>query len=183
LLVTGVYYLVGLYSLTDKHRTLESYAHGAHQKMTILPENSGFLPYWLLVVWSILPTSNVPTEQGAQVAAFSALNITQCYKSSKFARRTFDGPASAAEVTPFAGRLFGSWSFLSGLIRIYAAYNIQDRNLYFLALCTYLIVLSHFTTELLIYGTMKIGKGLAPPLFVATTSVVWMLAQWSFYVN
>jgi hypothetical protein len=101
----------------------------------------------------------------------------------QFARRTFDGPASTAEVTPLASRLFGSWSFLSGLVRLYAAYYIHDKNLYLLALCTYLIVLSHFAGELLVYGTMKIGKGLAPPLFVATTSVVWMLMQWSFYVD
>lgn len=151
--------------------------------MTILPEHSGFLPYWLLVVRSIPLPSSVNTEHGTQVFAFSVLNTTQCYSSSSFARRTFDGPASAAEVTPLASRLFGSWSLLSGLVRLYAAYNIHDKNLYFLALCTYVIVLSHFAGELLVYGTMKIGKGLAAPLFVATTSVVWMLTQWSFYVN
>jgi len=95
----------------------------------------------------------------------------------------FDGPASAAKVTPFTGRLFGCRSTLSGLIRLYAAYNNHGKHLYFLALCTYLIVFSHFTAELLAYGTMKIGKGLAPPLFVATTSVIWMLTQWSFYVE
>ena len=118
-----------------------------------------------------------------QVVGFSVLNTVQCYISANFARRTYDGPASATQVTPFAGRLFGSWSFLSGLVRLYAAYNIHDRHLYQLALCTYLIVLSHFTGELLVFGTMKIGKGLAPSLFVATTSVVWMLTQWSFYLE
>lgn len=66
---------------------------------------------------------------------------------------------------------------------MYAAYNIHDKNLYLLALCTYLIVLSHFTAELLVYGTMRFGKGLASPLVVATTSVIWMLTQWSFYVD
>lgn len=151
--------------------------------MTILPEHSGFLPYWLLVVWSIVFPCSVRTDHGNQVVAFSVLNTAQCYRSSSFARRTFDGPSSAAEVTPFASRLFGSWSFLSGLVRLYAAYNIHDKHLYLLALCTYLIVLSHFTGELLVYGTMKVGKGLASPLFVATTSVIWMLTQWSFYVN
>ena len=118
-----------------------------------------------------------------QVVGFSVLNTVQCYRSSKFVRRTFDGPASATEVTPFAGRLFGSWSFLSGLVRFYAAYNIHSEHLYRLTLCTYLIVLSHFAGELMVYGTMKFGKGLAPSLFVATTSVVWMLTQWSFYVE
>ncbi|KAL8962801.1 MAG: hypothetical protein Q9193_000854 [Seirophora villosa] len=132
----------------------------------MLPESSGLLPYWLLMV-----------------VAFSILNTIQCYKSAHFARRTFNGPSSEAEVTPFASRLFGSWSFLSALIRLYAAYHIHDAHLYFLALCTYLIVLAHFAGELLVYGTMKVGGGLAPPLFVASTSVVWMLTQWSFYVD
>ncbi|KAL9020796.1 MAG: hypothetical protein Q9185_001980 [Variospora sp. 1 TL-2023] len=134
--------------------------------MSMLPESTGLLPYWLLLV-----------------VAFSVLNTVQCYRSAHFARRTFNGPSSKAEVTAFAGRLFGSWSFLSALIRLYAAYHINDEHLYFLALCTYLIVLTHFTGELLVYGTLKVGTGLAPPLFVATTSVVWMLTQWSFYVN
>ncbi|KAL8806875.1 MAG: hypothetical protein Q9200_004882 [Gallowayella weberi] len=134
--------------------------------MSVLPESSGLLPYWLLVV-----------------VAFSVLNTVQCYNSAGFARRTFNGPTSGTEVTPFAGRLFGSWSFLSGLVRFYAAYNINDKNLYLLALSTYLIVLTHFAGELLVFGTMKVGKRLAPPLFVATTSVIWMLTQWSFYVH
>ncbi|CAL8582396.1 ergosterol biosynthesis protein [Xanthoria parietina] len=134
--------------------------------MSMLPESSGLLPYWLLVV-----------------VAFSVLNTVQCYNSVHFARRTFNGPTAAAEVTPFAGRLFGSWSFLSGLVRLYAAYHINDKHLYFLALSTYCIVLTHFAGELLVYGTLKLGKGLAPPLFVATTSVVWMITQWSFYVD
>ena len=110
-------------------------------------------------------------------------NAIQCYRSPAFARRTFDGPASGNEVTPFAGRLFGSWNLLSALLRLYAAYNITNKHLYFLALCTYLIVLNQFAVELLFFGTMKVGKGLAPPLCVATTSVVWMLVQWSFYVG
>ncbi len=151
--------------------------------MAILPEHSGLLPYWLLVVWSIISSSGVEAELFMQVVGFSVLNTVQCYRSSGFARRTFDGPASATEVTPFAGRLFGSWSFLSGLVRFYAAYNIHSEHLYRLTLCTYLIVLSHFAGELLIYGTMKVGKGLTPSLFVATTSVFWMLTQWSFYVE
>ncbi|KAL8923569.1 MAG: hypothetical protein Q9208_004516 [Pyrenodesmia sp. 3 TL-2023] len=134
--------------------------------MSLLPESSGLLPYWLLVV-----------------VAFSLLNTVQCFNSVHFARRTFNGPRSEAEVTPFAGRLFGSWSFLSGLVRLYAAYHINDKHLYFLALSTYLIVLATFAGELLVYGTLKFGKGLAPPLFVATTSVVWMITQWSFYVD
>ncbi|KAI4152832.1 MAG: hypothetical protein L6R39_001727 [Caloplaca ligustica] len=134
--------------------------------MSMLPEAPGLLPYWLLVV-----------------VAFSVWNTVQCHQSSHFARRTFDGPAASTEVTPFASRLFGSWSFLSGLVRLYAAYNIRSKHLYSLALCTYLIVLCTFAGEVLVYRTMKVGKGLASPLLVATTSVVWMLAQWSFYVD
>ena len=35
----------------------------------------------------------------------------------------------------------------------------------------------------MVFGTMKVGKGIAPSLFVATMSVAWMLMQWSFYVK
>lgn len=43
--------------------------------------------------------------------------------------------------------------------------------------------MSHYAGKVLVYGTMKVGKGPTPSLFVATTSVVWMGMQWSFYVG
>lgn len=149
----------------------------------MLPDSSGLLPYWLLVVGGHDYHYCLEADEISQVVAFSVLNTVQCYNSAHFARRTYNGPRAEAEVTPFAGRLFGSWSFLSALVRFYAAYHINDRHMYFLALSTYLIVLTHFAGELLVYGTLKVGKGLAPPIFVATTSVVWMITQWSFYVD
>ncbi|KAL9024564.1 MAG: hypothetical protein Q9196_006430, partial [Gyalolechia fulgens] len=145
--------------------------------MSLLPEAPGLLPYWLLVVCCTNLGSTDQAEDIIQVVALSVWNTVQCYQSPNFARRTFNGPTSGSEVTPFAGRVFGSWSFLSGLVRLFAAYNISDKNLYLLALCTYLIVLANYAGELLAFGTMKFGKGSAPSIFVATTSIVWMITQ------
>lgn len=79
--------------------------------------------------------------------------------------------------------MFGTWTFLSCVVRLYAAYRIDVKEVYVLALWSFVIALVHFGSEFLFYGTMKAGKGLVPVLVVAGVSVSWMLMQWDFYVG
>ena len=111
------------------------------------------------------------------------MNTVQCYRTKSHALRTYEGPASASQVTDFGARMFGTWTCLSCVVRVFAAYSIGNREVYLLALWTYIIALGHFGSEWMAYGTMKAGKGLAPPLLVAGGSVCWMITQWGFYVG
>lgn len=79
--------------------------------------------------------------------------------------------------------MFGTWTVVQALIRLYAAYNIHDKNLYQLALWTFIVAGAHFGSEWLVFKTAKWGAGLAGPAFVASGTGVWMLLQWGSYVQ
>lgn len=117
------------------------------------------------------------------MSAFSLLNTVQCYRTRKHALRTYAGPNAAGEVTNFGSRMFGTWTALSCLVRVCAAYRIEDDALYWLAFCTYAIALVHFGIEWLRFGTMSGGIGLWRVAIVPVVSMSWMALQWDFYVK
>lgn len=90
----------------------------------------------------------------------------------------YQGPASAGEVTDLSARLFGIWTLLSSVVRTYAAYNIASKDLYAVAFWSYAIALVYFCSEWLFYGTT-----MALFFAVASTTVFWMVAQWTYYTT
>jgi len=72
---------------------------------------------------------------------------------------------------------------LSSIVRLYAAYNIDNAVVYELALWTFGLAFAHFTSEWLVFGTARWGRGLAGPVFVSTITGGWMLLQWGSYVR
>jgi hypothetical protein len=114
-----------------------------------------------------------------QVSTLSSANCVQAYLTTHFTERVY----SAEAVNPLSSRTFGTWTFLSSVIRLYAAYNISDPLIYQLALWTYVIALAHFASEWLVFGTAKMGKGLVGPLCVASGSLIWMLLKWEVYMD
>lgn len=133
---------------------------------SLLPHHAGLLPYWQLLT-----------------AAFSIFNTTECYRGKKNALRTYAGPNAAAQVTDFSSRMFGTWTFLSSLIRLYAAYRIEDESIYVLTFATYAVAMTHFMVEWLGFGTMGAGVGLLRVAIVPVVSMPWMLMQWGFYIK
>ena len=117
----------------------------------------------------------------AQVSLISVMNSFQAYSTQTFTRRVYS--LSPSSVTPLSARTFGTWTFLSSVIRLYAAYNIENAVVYQLALWTYVIAWLHFVSEWQVYKTAQWGAGLAGPAVVATGSLIWMGAQWGYYVN
>jgi len=133
--------------------------------MSLLPSHAGLLPYWFIIV-----------------SALSLFNTIDCYRTTSIALRTYEGPIARAQVTDFGSRMFGTWTILSCIIRCYGAYRIDNPDVYFFVLCTYIVALSHFGSERLYFGTMKPGAGLARVGLVASGSIMWMVIQWNFYV-
>ncbi|MCJ1286448.1 ergosterol biosynthesis protein [Xylographa opegraphella] len=129
-----------------------------------LPAHQGLLPYWLLLV---------------SVAAVS--NSINSYRSLRWPRQTYASPFAASQVTPFAARVYGTWTFLSAVIRLYAAYHIDNPDFYMVTLGTFVIALLHFSSEWLVYGTMQADAGCATVMIVAMGSTTWMVMQRGFY--
>jgi hypothetical protein len=123
-----------------------------------------------------------------QIAIVSIGNSIGCYTSLRGTREVYSGaapspaPPSKSPVTPLSARTFGTWTALSSVVRLYAAYHIHEKAVYELCLWTYGIAFAHFLSEWWVFGTAKWGRGLASPVVVSTGTLVWMMRQWGAYV-
>ena len=157
-----------------------------------LPPHAGLLPKWLLFVSHSNEPYPIPALlMSQQISVVSLGNSVQAYLSLAGTREVYAGSTQAASsgkkagspVTELSARTFGTWTALSSIIRLYAAYNISDPIVYQLALWTFGLAFGHFASEWLVFGTARWGRGLAGPVFVATGSLTWMLTQWTSYVR
>jgi hypothetical protein len=115
-----------------------------------------------------------------QVSVVSAVNSLQAYCSPDYTSKLYTNGTVAVE--PLSGRVFGTWTFLSAVIRMTAAYNIDSPIAYNLAIWTYGIALTHFVGEL-VFGNASLKGRFLSPLIVASSSVAWMLTQREFYLG
>jgi len=86
-------------------------------------------------------------------------------------------------VTPLSARTFGTWTFLTSLVRLYVAYHINEVAFYNLGMWTYAIAFGHFASEAWVFGSTRWGVPLAFPVGVSTISMVWMWTQREFYLG
>ncbi|KAG8160813.1 hypothetical protein KVR01_009077 [Diaporthe batatas] len=94
-----------------------------------------------------------------------------------------DKPTGVDQVTPLAARLFGVYTVLAGLIRLYGAYRVHDPVLYQMCLITHLLAAVHFTSEAFVFKTVKLGWEHAFPFSAAISGSVWMTLYYSHYVK
>lgn len=139
--------------------------------LELLPQSTargGYLPHWLLFI-----------------SAVSVFNSLQNYliKDLTLTRRVYSR-APLSEVTNLSARTFGTWTFLTSVVRFYGAYNlIGNAPMYNLCMWTFVIAGTHFVSEWLIFKNCKLDKGLAGPLIVASSSLIWMYTQKNFYLG
>lgn len=117
----------------------------------------------------------------------------QAYISLKGTQEVYAGPspsgiskdqkASSSPVTPLSARTFGTWTAISSIVRLYAAYHINDPTIYEICMWTFGIAFVHFASEWLVFGTARWSRGLAGPVFVATGTLTWMVLQRAAYVH
>lgn len=93
------------------------------------------------------------------------------------------GKDGSDQVTPLAARLFGTWTLLTSVVRLYAAYNLHIGPIYDIAVWTYVVALGHFLSELLVFKSMTLGKPQIFPLIFASTALIWMPSVRDHYVQ
>lgn len=109
-------------------------------------------------------------------------NSAQTYLSGlELTRRVYENKPQ--QTTDLSARTFGTWTFVSAVIRFYGAYYLTNPQVYQITLASYLIAFVHFVSEWLIFKTAKFGKGLLGPLIVATSTIVWMTLQKDYYTS
>ncbi len=87
------------------------------------------------------------------------------------------------QVTPLAARVFGVWTMLAGIIRMYTAQDTDNRALYQLSLITHAVAAVHFTSEILVFKTMRLTGPQLFPLAAGIGGTIWMTLQYSHYVS
>jgi len=138
-----------------------------------------------------------------QVSVVSMANSIQAYATLSATRRVYSGPKQSVDsskrlpdgipartvrqdmspVTALSARTFGTWTAITSVIRLYAAYHIHDQAVYELAFWSFGVAWAHFMSEWLIFKTTSWGSGLAGPVIVSTSSLVWMWSRWDYYVK
>lgn len=94
-----------------------------------------------------------------------------------------DKPTAVDQVTPLAARLFGVYTILAGVIRVYGAYRVNDPVLYQLCLFTHLLAAAHFTSEAFVFKTVALGWEHAFPFAAAFSGSWWMISQYGNYIK
>lgn len=109
-----------------------------------------------------------------QISVISTANCIQAYRSQFYAAQLYNGKGA---VNPLSARTFGTWTFLSSVVRMYAAYNITTPAVYDMAVWTFGIALAHFVGEWLMFGTAQLKGRFVSPLLVASGTLMWMLSE------
>lgn len=119
-----------------------------------------------------------------QVSAISTANSFQAYRSETYAAQLYNAQTAdgRSAVNPLSARTFGTWTLLSAVVRMYAAYNITTPVAYDLAAWSFGLALAHFVSEWLGFGTARLKGRFVGPLVVASTTLAWMLTQRDAYI-
>ncbi|RDA93993.1 hypothetical protein CP533_5006 [Ophiocordyceps camponoti-saundersi (nom. inval.)] len=163
---------------------------------SLLPSAEGLLPYYMLIL-SVISVGN-------SAQAYMTLHFTRRVYNGRFVRNPRLPPKSANfdpddavdklmssssttgtsdQVTPLAGRLFGTWTLITCIIRCYAAYNLHLGPVYDMAIWTYVIALGHFASELFVFRTMTLGLPQIFPFALASGALIWMPLVRNHYVE
>lgn len=114
----------------------------------------------------------------------SAINSLQAYLSPEYGAALYNNQTNGQSHTnALSGRIFGTWTFLSAVVRMTAAYHITTPVAYDLAAWTFGIALMHFVGEWLVYGSASLRGRFIGPLIVASSSLAWMLTQREAYLS
>lgn len=88
-----------------------------------------------------------------------------------------------SQVTPLSGRKWGTWTALTGILRFYVAYHINEKAMFELGMWTYGVAWAHYMSEWWVFGTTRWGAPLAGPVVISTGSLVWMYLQRDYYLG
>ncbi|PVU99344.1 hypothetical protein BB559_000798 [Furculomyces boomerangus] len=114
---------------------------------------------------SFLPDGNLPKFIYLS-SVFSIFNSVQCMVAPLgLTKRIYNGKNQ--QVTELSSHTFAAWTILSAVIRYKCAFNMDNALLYDITLCTYLIALGHFASEIFVFRTARLVGPVLSTLFVA----------------
>ncbi|KAJ3051378.1 ergosterol biosynthesis protein [Rhizophlyctis rosea] len=117
------------------------------------------------------------------VGVLAVYNAVQCFvPSMRLTHRIY--AKQPAQASPLFARMMGTWTLTSALIRIYAAYNMNNPVAYYLCMWSYVLALGSFGSEVFIFKTAPISSpGVFPVFILAPVSLFWMYTSQSQYLK
>ncbi|XP_035677117.1 probable ergosterol biosynthetic protein 28 isoform X1 [Branchiostoma floridae] len=110
----------------------------------------------------------------AVVAVMAFGNTLQCFRNHGFlADRLYTGTPDL--VNGLQARLFGMWTLLAAIVRLYCALDITNRSLYYVTMSSFVLALGHFLLETFVYQTATLDIGVITPIIVSGVSLVLMV--------
>jgi hypothetical protein len=145
--------------------------------MNWLPEATGILPRWLLLV------AGLAMYNSAQ--SFSTkLNLVGSRIYTLTEGKLIGTVNLCVKVSGLASRLMGTWTFTSAIIRAYTAYNIHNRVMYDVCIWSYVIAWTSFAAEVFLFKTAKVSSpGVFLPFIISSGSLYWMISQRDYYTK
>ena len=119
----------------------------------------------------------------AQTGSIALSSSIATYRSTRSTLLTYPGPVAATQINELTAHIYGTWTCLSGTVRLYAAYKLNNPEVYSIALCTFVIAFGHFVLEWIYFKRVKAEKGLVSALLVSSGSIVWMITQRKYYLS
>ncbi|KAJ1277249.1 hypothetical protein BS78_05G280500 [Paspalum vaginatum] len=108
------------------------------------------------------------------VGAFRSAYTFSCFFGSTWlSSATF----SAIHMTSVHGRTVGVWTLLSCTLCFLCAFNLDSKPVYMATFLSFYAI-AYLGIECLVYHTIHFAS-LVPFIFIAGTSMVWMLLQWN----
>ncbi|XP_078674884.1 ergosterol biosynthetic protein 28 homolog [Branchiostoma floridae x Branchiostoma belcheri] len=110
----------------------------------------------------------------AVVAVMAFGNTLQCFRNHDFlAERLYTGTPEL--VNGLQARLFGMWTLLAAVVRLYCALDITNKSLYYITMSSFVLALGHFLLETFVYQTAALDIGVITPIIVSGVSLVLMV--------
>ncbi|TKW01473.1 hypothetical protein SEVIR_8G183200v4 [Setaria viridis] len=96
------------------------------------------------------------------------------FGSAAFCSATF----SEIAMTGVHGRTVAVWTLLSCTLCFLCAFNLGSKPVYAATFLSFVYAIGYLAVECLVYHTMSAAR-LSLFIFIAGTSIVWMLLQWN----
>ncbi|ELT92922.1 hypothetical protein CAPTEDRAFT_165270 [Capitella teleta] len=109
------------------------------------------------------------------VAIIAFGNTVSCFRNHDFmAEKLYT--VTPELVNALTARLFGTWTLLSAMLRLWCAFCIDNHAVFCLTFFSFFLAMAHFAGEIFFYHTAELTFGATSPLVVSGLSMLWMLA-------
>ena len=114
------------------------------------------------------------------IGCLAIYNSIQCYiPKFNVTKRIYQRQPD--QVTALMGRMMGTWTLTSAIVRIYTSYHISSKAAYDLTMAAFLV---SFSTEVFVYKTSPFtSPGVFPTFFFTIIHLIWMYQSYGDYVK